>query len=87
MVNDATAGQMRPITTRRQGRCGPVRPRGAWPEILTFAQREGFSLGNVATQSYSYDTNRMQLTSQTATKSGGPVSASIENSPTSEHEN
>lgn len=31
----------------------------------------GVSLGNVATESYGYDANRLQLTSQTATQTGG----------------
>jgi len=34
-------------------------------------QVTGLSLGSVATESYGYDTNRMQLTSQTATATGG----------------
>jgi RHS repeat-associated protein len=36
-------------------------------------QRTGTSLGNGVTESYGYDANRMQLTSQVATKSGGPT--------------
>ncbi len=34
-------------------------------------QVTGLSLGNVATETYGYDTNRMQLISQTATQTGG----------------
>ena len=34
-------------------------------------QVTGLSLGNVATETYGYDTNRMQLTSQTASQNGG----------------
>jgi RHS repeat-associated protein len=36
-------------------------------------QLTGTTLGNGVTESYGYDANRMQLTSQTATKSGGPA--------------
>ncbi len=36
-------------------------------------QVTGLALGNGVTESYGYDANRMQLTSQTATKSGGPA--------------
>src|SRR5438552_5027872 len=36
-------------------------------------QLTGTSLGNGVTESYGYDANRMQLTTQTATKSGGPT--------------
>jgi len=35
-------------------------------------QLTGTTLGNGVTETYSYDPNRMQLTSQTATKGGGP---------------
>jgi RHS repeat-associated protein len=35
-------------------------------------QTTGISLGNVASEVYGYDANRMQLTSQTATQTGGP---------------
>jgi RHS repeat-associated protein len=35
-------------------------------------QVTGLTLGNGVAETYGYDTNRMQLTSQTATKSGGP---------------
>ena len=36
-------------------------------------QLTGTNLGNGVSESYGYDANRMQLTSQTATKSGGPT--------------
>jgi len=36
-------------------------------------QLTGTALGNGVAESYGYDANRMQLTSQTATKSGGPA--------------
>ena len=36
-------------------------------------QVTGLTLGNGVTETYGYDPNRLQLTSQTATKSGGPT--------------
>ena len=35
-------------------------------------QTTGLTLGNGVVETYGYDVNRLQLTSQTATKSGGP---------------
>jgi RHS repeat-associated protein len=40
-------------------------------------QLTGTALGNGVTGSYGYDANRMQLTSQTATKSGGPANGLV----------
>ncbi|MEK6303861.1 MAG: RHS repeat-associated core domain-containing protein [Acidobacteriota bacterium] len=39
----------------------------------TAGQLTGLTLGNGVVESYGYDANRLQLTSQTATKSGGPA--------------
>ena len=36
-------------------------------------QVTGLTLGNGVSETYGYESNRMQLTSQTATKSGGPT--------------
>jgi RHS repeat-associated protein len=55
---------------------GRVTSVGSYLTSVTYngiGQLTGTSLGNGVTESYSYDANRMQLTSQTATKSGGPT--------------
>jgi RHS repeat-associated protein len=55
---------------------GRVSSVGAYLTSLTYngiGQLTGSTLGNGVNESYGYDANRMQLTSQKATKSGGPT--------------
>jgi RHS repeat-associated protein len=53
---------------------GRLTSAGSFLSSVTYngiSQLTGTTLGNGVTESYGYDANRMQLTSQTATKSGG----------------
>ncbi len=55
---------------------GRVTSVGSYLTSVTYnniGQLTGTSLGNGVSESYGYDANRMQLTTQTATKSGGPT--------------
>jgi len=55
---------------------GRVTSVGSFLSSVTYngiGQMTGTTLGNLVTESYGYDSNRMQLTSQTATQSGGPA--------------
>ncbi|MEN3333069.1 MAG: hypothetical protein V7641_2434, partial [Blastocatellia bacterium] len=56
-----------------QGRITSV---GSYLSSVTYnsiGQMTGTTLGNGVSESFGYDANRLQLTSQTATKSGGPT--------------
>jgi RHS repeat-associated protein len=55
---------------------GRVTSVGSFLSSMTYnaiGQLTGTTLGNGVTETYGYDANRMQLTSQTATQSGGPA--------------
>jgi RHS repeat-associated protein len=55
---------------------GRVASVGSYLTSVTYngiGQLTGTSLGNSVSESYTYDANRMQLSTQTATKSGGPT--------------
>jgi RHS repeat-associated protein len=60
------------VTTNK----GRVTSVGSFLSGVTYngiGQLTGTTLGNGVTEGYGYDANRMQLTSQTATQSGGPT--------------
>lgn len=73
------SGQQVSVNHDTKGRLQSLTDGAGYPSYLTgmsyniAGQVTGLSLGNGVAESFGYDANRLQLTSQVATKSGGPA--------------